>query len=115
LATPTGEYALPVVLFDQTDLVVTIQGAVADAPGGHRAALRADPTDPNAFFLAWIGGACDNDAAISFGRSGGGFAVNVSVRGKLVLGCTAVGIARAVRIVTSEPMPIARITVTGGG
>ncbi len=112
LSTPSGEYPLPVLLGDETDLVVAIEPAESDAFGGLEPVLQADPTDPNAFIVVWIGGACDNDAALSFRPSGPGYALHLEVHGKLVLGCTAAGIGRAVRIRASEAIRIGTITTS---
>ncbi|HEX7473922.1 MAG TPA: hypothetical protein VF323_12635 [Candidatus Limnocylindrales bacterium] len=78
-------------------------------------AARADPTHPNAFIVSWLGGACDNDAALTFKRLEGGYVLNVAVHGKFSFpgGCTANGIFRDVRIVTSSPIPVDSIVAAG--
>ncbi|HUG29828.1 MAG TPA: hypothetical protein VMQ65_04845 [Candidatus Limnocylindria bacterium] len=115
LIAPNGEYSLPVTLGDETDLVVMIEPAEIDDPGGLQPTLRADPDDPNAFIVAWLGGACDNDAALSLRPTGPGYVLHLEVHGQLVFGCTALGISRAVRIKASEAIPLDAITTTGSG
>lgn len=105
---------LPVVLSDETGQVTRIESAPMD-PASPYAGLtvRADPGDPNAFLVSWLGGTCDNDAALTFKRSADGYVLNVANHGKLGLGCTAAGVARDVRIVTATPIPVASIVAAG--
>lgn len=107
---------LPVVLSDETGLVTGIASAPKD-PGGRYAGLsvRADPTDPNAFIVSWLGGACDNDASLTLSRHEGNYILNVMIHGKFGFpgGCTANGILRDVRIVTSSPIPVESIIAAG--
>ncbi len=75
---------------------------------------RADPSDPYVFVLSWLGGACDNDASLTFKRHEEGYVLNVSVHGiSFPGGCMMIGIPRDVRIVTSSPIPVDSI-LTGG-
>jgi hypothetical protein len=78
-------------------------------------AARADPTDPSAFIISWLGGACDNDASLTFKRLEDAYVLNVAVHGKFSFfgGCPAVGIFRDVRIVTSSPIPVDSIVAAG--
>jgi hypothetical protein len=106
----------PVVLSDETGLVTGIESAPLALGDDVAPIARADPADPNAFFVSWLGGACDNDAALTFKPLAGGYTVNVTVHGKFGFpgGCTAVGIPRDVRILTSSPIPIDSIVAAGG-
>jgi hypothetical protein len=105
---------LPVVLSDDTGLVTALEAAVKDPSGQYLAfAVRADPNDPNAFIASWLGGACDNDAALLFSRHEKTYLLNVAIHGKFGLGCTANGIFRDVRIVTSSPIPVDLIVTAG--
>jgi hypothetical protein len=105
---------LPVLLSDETGLVTEIESAPGQPGGGDgNLVARADPTDPNAFIVSWLGGACDNDASLTFKQSEGVFLMNVAVHGKLSLGCPAVGISRDVRVATSSPIPLSSIVVAG--
>jgi hypothetical protein len=109
-----GTPPLPVVLSDGTGLVTGIESAPMDPSSAYsELAARADPTDPNAFIISWLGGACDNDASLTFKRAEGGYVLNVAVHGKLGLGCTAAGVARDVRIVTSSPIRVDSIVAAG--
>ena len=106
--------SLPVVLSDETGQVTGIASAPMD-PGAanQELAARADPTDPNAFIVSWLGGACDNEAALTFKRHDGGYVLNVAVHPKLGLGCNASGVPRDVRIATSSPIRVDSIVVAG--
>ena len=108
---------LPAVLKDETGLVTRIESGPMDPGFGYAgAAARADPTDPNAFIVSWLGGACDNDALLWFTRGQGVYSLSVEVHGKVGFpgGCTALGVPRDVRVVTSSPVPIASIVAAGG-
>lgn len=110
---PSGDYPLPVTLSDQTDLVVGIEPA--EGSYGLEPVVQSDPADPKALILSWLGGMCDNDALVSFQPSGSSYALHLEVHQKLGLGCPAAGILRGLRIVTSEPIPIGSIAVSGRG
>ena len=115
LSMPDGSHSLPVALGDQTGLVVEIEPTEGDPTVGSEPLVRADPTDPNAFIVTWIGGACDNDAAIAFRPSGSGYAIDLEVHEKVVMGCVALGILRGLRIRTSTPVPLGSITASRSG
>jgi hypothetical protein len=104
---------LPVVLSDETGRVTGIASAPMDPGASPELAARVDPTDPNAFIVSWLGGACDNDASLTFKRHEAGYVLNVAVHPKIGLGCTALGIPRDVRIVTSGPIPLDAIVAAG--
>ena len=107
---------LPIVLSDETGLVTGIASAPMDPAAGYaQPAAREDLTDPNAFIVSWLGGACDNDASLTFKRDEGGYVLNVAVhaKGGLPAGCTASGILRDVRVVTSSPIPVDSIVAAG--
>jgi hypothetical protein len=106
---------LPVTLTDETGLVTAIEQVEADAASvGDLAALQADPTDPNASVLTWVGGACDQDTTVWFHVLSGGYVMNVAIHERLGMGCTAVGIPRGIRITTTRPIPADSVTVAGG-
>jgi hypothetical protein len=104
-----------VVLSDETGLVTGIESAPMDPAADAELVARADPTDPSAFIISWLGGACDNDASLTFKRLEAAYVLNVAVHGKITFpgGCTANGIFRDVRIVTSSPIPIDSIVAAG--
>lgn len=108
-----SEDPLPVTLGDQTGLVVGIQSAEVDTFSSWDLRASADPADPMAFVLTWLGGACDSDADVSFQRTGSGYALHLEVHRAFSLGCRAVGIPRALRIITAEPIPVGSIGVNG--
>jgi hypothetical protein len=108
---------LPAVFKDETGLVTAIGSGPMDPTVNYSdPVVRADSTDPNAFIVSWLGGACDNDALLWFTRGQGVYALSVEVHGKVGFpgGCTASGVPRDVRIVTSSPVPIASIVASGG-
>jgi hypothetical protein len=107
---------LTMVLSDETGLVTGIASAPMDPGTDHgQPAARADPTDPNAFIISWLGGLCDNDALLTFKRAEGRYVMNVAVHGKFGFpgGCPMAGVARDVRIVTSSPISIDSIVAAG--
>ena len=104
------------VLSDETGQVTGIASAPIDPGGAYQElAARADPADPNAFIISWLGGHCDNDATLTFKRHEAGYVLNVAVHGTFAFpgGCTAEGIPRDVRIVTSSPIPLDSIVAAG--
>ncbi len=107
---------LPVTLVDQTGLVTGVAQPVVDAAAWNDnvAVLHADPNDPNAAVLTWLGGMCDQDTTVRFKVLNGGYALNVEVHEKLGLGCPAAAVLRAIRISTSRPIPVGSVTVAGG-
>jgi hypothetical protein len=114
-ASPLGNQPLPVVLSDQTGLVTGI-GPVADPQGANvQPVILADPSDPMAFVITWIGSGCDEDAALSFKANEGGYrlqlAVSPGARGCQLL----TTVPRGVRIVTSTAIPASSIEATGSG
>src|SRR4051794_5541123 len=63
---PAGDYLLPVVLVDQTDLVSAIESAEKAATGSSLdLTLQADADDPKAIIAMWLGGMCDSDATLA--------------------------------------------------
>jgi len=113
LSTPDGEFPLPVTLGDWTGRVVRIGAAQIDPVDFRDAGVLADPTSPKAFIFTWLGGMCDNDAALAFQQTTSGYDVGLAVHEKLGLGCPAGGVLRALRIETSEEIPVGVITVSG--
>jgi hypothetical protein len=113
LSNPNGEFPLPVTLGDTTGLVVGIGAGSVDPAGFRDAGVFADPTGPKAVTLTWLGGMCDSEAAVVFRRTDSGYDLELGIHEKLGVGCPAAGILRALRIETSEPIPVAVITVSG--
>lgn len=114
-ALPLGSQPLPMVLSDQTGLVTGI-GPAADPQGlDNQPVILADPSDPLAFVIAWVGSPCDEDAALSFKSNEGGYRLQLSVSPG-ALGCQLmVAVPRGVRIVTSTAIPVSSIEPTGSG
>jgi hypothetical protein len=104
---------LPVTLTDQTGLVTAI-APEPDAQVQNEPMLQAVDGEPMSAVLTWLGGACDADTTVLVHRLDGGLVMNVAIHGKLGLGCVALGVPRAIRITTSEPLPIDQVTVAGG-
>ena len=106
---------VPVVLGDQTGLVTGI-GPAADPQGiDNLPVILADPSDPLAFVITWVGSVCDEEAALSFKSNEGGYRLQLTVspgaRGCQML----VAVPRGVRIVTSTAIPVSSIEPTGSG
>lgn len=107
LTNPDGTYPLPVTLGDMTNLVVAVEPGAGD-PSAELPSVRADPADPNVLILAWLGGACEDESVVSFWQDDVSYVLRVEARGGPGLGggCPAIGLLRAIRITTSEPVPI---------
>ena len=107
---------LLVTVTDATTLVTEIaEAAVEPVTIGNEPAVRADPDDSTGLVLTWLGGGCDQDAAVRFLSASDGYVLNVTTHQKFGLGgCTAVGVPRAVRITLSRAIPASSITVAGG-
>jgi hypothetical protein len=114
LTGPDQSDTLPIALGDQTALVTGIEQAEGD-PTVNAPILQADPTDSNALIVRWLGGLCDNDVALSLAPTESGYALHLEVHGKIGLGCPAVGVIRGLRIMTSKPIRVDSITVSGQG
>ena len=105
---------LPVVLGDETGLVTGI-GPVADPQGDQvQPVALADPGDPRAFVITWLGSPCDKEVALSFKSHEGGYLLQLAVP-QSTGGCPMVGYPRGVRIVSSTAIPVSSIEVTGSG
>jgi hypothetical protein len=103
------------VLSDQTGLVTGI-GPVADPQGDDiQPVILADPSDPRAFVIAWVGSVCDTDAALSFKPSEGGYRLQLTVSPGARACQMMVAVPRGVRIVTLTAIPISSIEPTGSG
>jgi hypothetical protein len=111
---PDGSSPEPVVLGDQTGLVAAIESATGDTADGFELIARPDPHDANAVIVTWVGGACEDELAMSFYRSGEAFRLHVDVRGGPGIGggCPAIALIRGLRIQFSEPVPAGSIMVS---
>ena len=96
---------MPVVLGDQTGLVVSVEPALGVNPDQHLPNIQPDPTDPNALILSWGTGACDDESVVSVKRSGTGLRLDVEVRSGFNLGCMGLLVFRGLRIRLSTPIP----------
>lgn len=116
LAQPDGTEELPVALGDQTGLVTGIEPVVFK-PGiafgeGIGPTITADAKDPNVLVVTWTGGACDNRAVISFVPAA--LRYRMTLRTDVAWGaCMALGLFRAIRVTTSQPIPVGDIDVPG--
>ncbi|NJD26671.1 MAG: hypothetical protein FIA92_00035 [Chloroflexi bacterium] len=107
---------LPVTLLDTTGLVVGIEPWSTEFQWANTALVQADPADPNAFVIYWIGVSAEGQAFISFSTTTPGYALHLEIRPKPERGGgTLVALPRAVRIETSRPVPIESIVVTEQG
>jgi hypothetical protein len=111
---PAGDLPLPVVLGDETGLVVAIEPAIGDT-SDLKPSVRSDPVDPNAFIVSWLGGMCDNDAQLLFRPHEAGYSLALIVGRKVGLGCPAAAVSRGVRVKTSRPIAPESIETFGSG
>ena len=118
---PNGEApGVPVVLRDETGLVASIEPLALDpSQVSSVPAVQADPNDPSALLVTWLGG-CDTDAQLGLKRSyrgTGQYEQNVSVGSPSGLGggCAPVAVGRGIRVRTSSAIPVASIAVNGAG
>ncbi len=111
---PAGDRPLPVVLGDETGLVLGIEPAVGEVVESNLA-VRSDPADPNALIVSWFGGMCDSDAEVLFRPHEAGYSLALTVGRKLGLGCPAAAVLRGLRIRTSAPVSPESIETFGSG
>ena len=112
---PGEDPSYPVVLSDETGLVTSIElGSVTPGFDYGEPAIRADPSDPNAFIFSW-GGGPGSDAALFFKQFQDGYLLRLEAHsGSGLFGGSDLSLhLRDVRIVTSTPIPIDSI-VAGG-
>ncbi len=111
---PDGSYPKPVVLGDQTGLVTAIESATGDTADGFELIARPDLQNANAVIVTWVGGACEDEVALSLYRSGEAFRLHLDVRGGPGIGggCPAIALTRGLRIQFSEPVPAGSIIVS---
>lgn len=113
LPEPGVAVPFPIVLGDETGLVVGIEPGPIDKWARIELAVHEDATNSNAIIAVWMGGAIDDDAVLSFRRVASGFALSLDVHQGFG-GSTSEGISRSLRIVTTEPISVESITVSGG-
>lgn len=105
--------SIPVILSDYTGLVMAIDPQSTPSSDEHTPALLTDPTDPNAFVVTWLGGLCDREIDLEVRTEPGGIGLHLGVQG--TGNCPAAGVSRGVRIVTSSPIQLSSIRLTGRG
>ncbi|TAK02362.1 MAG: hypothetical protein EPO36_02495 [Chloroflexota bacterium] len=108
-----GYDPLPLVLYDETGLVIGIEPAEPNPDAGLNAVVEADPGDPDAFIVSWFGGLCDEVAELFLRPSESTLFLHLEV--PQGTNCPAMAVRRALRIRTSSPIPEESIVVTGGG
>ena len=111
---PAGDLPLPVVLGDETGLVVSIEPAAGET-SDLKPTVRPNPEDKNSFTVSWLGGMCDSDAQLLFRPHESGYSLALIVGRKLGLGCPAAGVPRGVLIKTSAHLALESIETFGGG
>lgn len=114
LSNPDGAYPLPVALGDETELVTGIEPALPDPRASLEVTVQQDSADPRARIVTWVGGACDDDAALSFRPSGSEYELHLEVHAGLG-SCVALGVVRGLRIKLSESIPLGSIRASGSG
>jgi len=112
---PTTDHEpLLVTLHDQTGIVASVAPGPPDARAMSAARVDADPADPNAFVLSWVGGLCDAPADVTFVRGDSGYSLQLldpAASGS----CPAVGVERGLLIKTSIPIAMGSIAVINPG
>lgn len=112
LQTTSGD-PLPVSLTDETGVVTGITQAAADFTISFEPIARADPSEPRALVLSWMGGVCDVAATVTVVEQEGSYVIGLASRERTGGGCPSAGVPRGIRITTSDPLPIDSIIVTG--
>ena len=104
LADQDGSYSMPVTLGDTTGLAVSIEATIDAEWRGDDPMVTADPRNPNALILSWVGGACEQETVVGFWPVEDRYGMYVAPRGGpgLFGGCPAIGLLRAVRITLSK-------------
>lgn len=102
--------SVPVVLSDSTGLVTALGPQIDPRSDEREPALLADPSEPNAFEITWLGGLCDEEIDLEFAPAEDGFTLRLNVHASG--SCPAAGVSRGVRIVASRAIPLATIVVT---
>jgi hypothetical protein len=95
--------ALPVTVVDNTGIVLEVSPAAI--PAGFNGVTRVEVVAgrDDAVVLAWTGGACDDRAIVRIDRAGNRYQAKVESQTS-PLGCTAVGIFRAVLLSLTGPV-----------
>jgi hypothetical protein len=110
---PDGSYPLPVVVVDQTGLVVSVDRVAAGAGTGDTVPVVTLASDKSGIAVSWLGGACTDGATISFGRTPTGFSIHLRGSHPMFGSCPAIGLFRSVFIRLSEPIDPSTIVVSG--
>jgi hypothetical protein len=96
--------------------LVTGIGPAADPQGDDiQPVILADPSDPTAFVITWVGSVCDTNAALSFKPNDGGYGLQLTVSPGARACQMMVAVPRGVRIVTSTAINVSSIEATGSG
>lgn len=104
---------LPVSLTDQTGVVTGISQADSDFTVSIEPVVQADPGEVRALMLVWLGGACDASVTVNVVQLEGRYVIGLASHERRGGGCTMEAVPRAIRITTSEPLPVQSIIVTG--
>ena len=109
----TSNDPLPVSLTDHTGVVTGIAQAAPDFTISFEPVVRADPREPRALVLSWMGGVCDLAATVTVVKQEGSYVIGLASHERTGGGCPSAGVPRGIRIATSDPLPIDSIIVTG--
>lgn len=104
---------LPVSLTDRTGVVTGISQAAPESTISFEPIVRADPRDPRALVLIWMGGACDVEATVNVVKQEGSYVIGLASHEKTGGGCPMVGVPRGIRIATADPISMDAVIVTG--
>lgn len=103
---------LPVRLFDHagtiTRLELAVDGPLRPPAVGDDTFAIGVPGRPNAVFVAWLGGMCDEQVQIEYTGSDATFTVTTT---RQQGGCRLAGISRSVIVVFATPVDVSRFVV----
>lgn len=95
--------ALPVTVVDHADVISDAAPAEIPADAPWETTIRAVDGRDDAVLLTWMGGACDDRAIVTVDEVGARYRVTVKTE-MSGMGCTAVGVFRAVLLTLAKPI-----------
>ena len=100
----TGDvHALPVTIVDHAAIVRDAEPADIPNDIPWETAVHAVPGRDDAILLTWMGGDCDDRAIVTIDQNGARYDMTVKAQSS-AMGCSAIGVFRAVRLTLTEPV-----------
>lgn len=105
--------ALPVILYDFTGLVTTVDVVEPPIYDGYRLGRVAEVDgDPTAIRIDWLAGACEGRVTVLVFGAGDRYGLTVTAHGKLgTIACPALGVARSLMVRFKQPMAASQFTL----